>query len=169
MLTGKPDRLPAFDYLGLHHYFLTFCTFERARAFELTERVDLVRTQFRRACVEERFALLAYCFMPEHVHLLVEARADDSHGLRFIRSAKQYSGFHYRRVFGVTLWQRYGFERVLRNNEDSLRVARYILENPMRAGLVRNLEDYPFLGSDLYSIAQIREAIQFESRWYRSG
>ena len=107
--------------------------------------------------------------MPDHVHLLVEARADDSNGLRFIRSAKRYSGFHYRRAFGVKLWQRYGFERVLRSNEDTLRVARYIFENPVRAGLVRTVEDYPFLGSDLYSIAQILEAIQYGPQWYRSG
>ena len=33
MLTGKPDHLNAFDYLGLHRYFLTFCTFERQPHF----------------------------------------------------------------------------------------------------------------------------------------
>jgi putative transposase len=169
VLTGKPAHLETFDYLGLHRYFLTFCACQRTCALESAERCTLVVTQFRRTAIEERFALLAYCFMPDHVHLLVEARSDDSNGLRFIRSAKQYSGFHYRRAFGVRLWQRYGFERVLRNNEDSLRVARYILENPVRAGLVRKVEDYPFLGSDLYSIAQMLEASQFESRWYRSG
>jgi putative transposase len=169
MLTGKPHHLKTFDYLGPHRYFLTFCTFHRARAFESPDRVDLVCTQFRRTAVDERFALTAYCFMPDHAHLLVEGRADDSSGLRFIRGAKQYSGFHYQRSFGVKLWQRYGFERVLRDSEDSLRVARYILENPVRAGLVTAVEDYPFLGSDVYSTAEILEAMQFAARWYRSG
>jgi len=32
------------------------------------------------------------------------------------------------------LWQRYGFERVLRDDEATLVVAKYILENPLRAG-----------------------------------
>jgi hypothetical protein len=37
-----------------------------------------------------------------------------------------------------------------------------ILENPVRAGLVRNPEDYPFSGSPLHSVAEILEAVQFE-------
>jgi hypothetical protein len=38
-------------------------------------------------------------------------------------------------------------------------VARYIFENPVRAGLVKNPEDYPFLGSAKYSTREIMEAI----------
>jgi putative transposase len=118
VLTGRPEHFTSFDYLGLHRYLLTFCTFERHPAFETLDRVDLVRTQFRRTAVEQRFAILAYCFMPDHVHLLVEGIVDDSDGLRFIKNAKQYSGFE------MKLWQRYGFERVLRDEEDSLAVSR---------------------------------------------
>ena len=169
MLTRKPDHLKAFDYRGLHRYFLTFCTFKRHRAFETADHVDLVCTQFRRTAVEELFALLAYCFMPDHVHLLIEGRGDNSDGLRFIKSAKQYSGFYYRQSFGEKLWQRYGFERVLRDGEGTLSVARYIFENPVRAGLVTKVDDYPFLGSDVYPIPAILEAIQFRGGWYRSG
>ena len=168
--TGRPEHLTSFDYLGLHRYFLTFCTVERHPAFEAFERVDLVRTQFRRTAVERRFAILAYCFMPDHVHLLVEGTAEDSDGLRFIRNAKQYSGYYYQRSFGVKLWQRYGFERVLRHEEDSLAVSRYILQNPIRAGLATTAEEYPFLGSDVYPIEAISEAIQLRRGWYgRSG
>ena len=116
MLTGKPDHLKTFAYRGLH---LTFCTFQRDLTFEAADRVDLVRTQFRRTAAEQLFALLAYCFMPDHVHLLIEGRSDDSDGLRFIKAAKQYSGFHYRQSFASKLWQRYGFERVLRDDEDT--------------------------------------------------
>jgi len=169
MLTGKPPHLKAFDYLGLHRYFLTFCTFERHRGFEAADGVALVRTQFRRTALEQHFALLAYCFMPDHVHFLIEGLAEDSDGLRFIKTAKQYSGFYYQKSFGVKLWQRYGFERVLRDDQDTLSVARYILENPIRAGLVKKVEDYPFLGSDVYSTAAILEAIQLNRGWYRSG
>ena len=167
MLTGKPRHLKTFDYRGLHRYFLTFCTFQRQRAFEASDRVGLVCTQFRRTAAEECFALLAYCFMPDHAHLLVVGSSDDSDGLRFIKTAKQYSGYYYQLSFGERLWQRYGFERVLRDDEDTLSVAKYILENPIRAGLVTKVEDYPFLGSDVYSVEAILEAIQLNGRWYR--
>ena len=54
--------------------------------------------------------------MPDHVHLVVEGLANDSNALCFIKNAKQYSGYYYQRSFGMKLWRRYGFERVLRND-----------------------------------------------------
>jgi putative transposase len=75
--------------------------------------------------------------MPDHVHLLIEARSDASACRAFITRAKQFSGYHFRKVFGRRLWPRYGFEHIVRDDETTLVVARYIVENPLRAGLVR--------------------------------
>jgi putative transposase len=50
--------------------------------------------------------------------------------------------FH-RRVDGV-LWQDGYFERVLRREEDTAAVIRYVLENPVRAGIVKSVTDFPF-------------------------
>ena len=99
--------------------------------------------------------------MPDHLHLLIEglAEAESSDCRRFISRAKQFSGYHYAKAFGHRLWQRYGFERVLRDDEATLVVARYILENPLRAGLVGRIEDYPFAGSRVYSLAEILEGV----------
>jgi hypothetical protein len=58
------------------------------------------------------------------------------------------------------LWQRYGFERVLRNDEQTLVVARYILENPLRNGIVACVQDYPFVGSTVFKVSEILEAVQ---------
>ena len=150
MITHKPDHLKTFDYLGLHQYFLTFCTHERRRIFVKPEQVATVRTQIERAASDQCFAVLAYCYMPDHVHLLVEGLADDSDCRQFISRGKQYSGFHYQATFGQRLWQRYGFERVLRGEEAALSVARYILENPVRGKLVEDFRAYPFSGSSMY-------------------
>src|SRR5439155_15096207 len=125
------------------------------KIFTFREVVDLVLEQFSRSADEEHFAIIAYCFMPDHVHLLIEAQTDTSDCKRFIKRAKQYSGFYYSRTYRQRLWQRYGYERVLRREESTLSVARYILENPVRAGLVRNVQDYPFLGSLVYPIDQV--------------
>jgi putative transposase len=165
-----PEHLKTFDYLGLHQYFLTFCTYDRACRFTNADAVALARTQIARAAVEERFAVVAYCYMPDHVHLLVEGQSDDSDCKRFIARAKQYSGFYHRAAFGRRLWQRFGYEHVLRNDEAAISVARYIIENPVRAGLVAAVQDYPFSGSDVYSLEQLLEAVQLRSGWYsRAG
>lgn len=146
MFPGRPEHLQTFDYLGLHRYFLTFCTFERRRLFTTAERVDLVRTQILRASSDEGVAVIADCYMPDHLHLLVEGQTDASDCRRFISRAKQFSGFYFQKQFRERLWQRYGYERVLRGEEGTLSVARYIIENPVRAGLVKNVTDYPFTG-----------------------
>jgi len=173
MFTDRPQHLRTFDYLGLHRYFLTFCTHERRRLFVSADRVAAAHEQFLRAAADARVAILAYCFMPDHVHLLIEGQSDDSDGRRFITHAKQLSGFHFKNRFGQPLWQRYGFERTLRANEPAVRVARYLLENPVRAGLVTRVEDYPFLGSNVYTVEQVLEAVQLDHRWHmhvpRSG
>ena len=159
MLTGKPEHLTSFDYVGLHRYFLTFCTDSRRHLLTTADVVDLVLSQIVRAAVDEQVAIVAYCFMPDHLHLLIEARAETSDCLRFIKGAKQYSGYYYAKAFGSPLWQRYGFERVLRNDEATLVVARYTLENPLRAGLVTRIEDYPFVGSKTHSLEEILSAV----------
>ena len=108
--------------------------------------------------------------MPDHLHLLVEGQSADADARRFIKAAKQYSGFHYRRPFGCRLWQRYGYERTLRSDEDTLSIARYILENPLRARLADRVEDYSFAGSEVYSIGHILDAIASNPRsGHRSG
>ena len=52
------------------------------------------------------------------------------------------------------------YERVLRDDEATLAVARYIIENPVRAGLVSDPRDYPFLGSQVFSLDEILSAVQ---------
>ena len=69
------------------------------------------------------------------------------------------SGFYYQKQFGERLWQRYGYERTLRSQDETLAVAKYIVGNPVRAGLVENPEHYPFSGSETYSLAAILAAI----------
>jgi putative transposase len=170
MFTDKPEHLKGFDYLGRYQYFLTFCADHRRKCFVNEDAVSTVRTQIERAAGEQNVALLAYCYMPDHLHLLTEGKTDDSDCLRFIARAKQYSGFHYKARFDHRLWQRYGYEHTLRSDEAAVCVARYILENPVRAGMVACIKEYPFSGSSVYTLEQILDAIQFESKWYqRSG
>ena len=169
MRTRHPERLKGFDYIGFHRYFLTFCTFWRRRHFVAVAKVDLVRSQILRAAALEGYSAIAYCFMPDHAHLLVEGVRATSDGRRFIARATQLSAFHFKKVFHEPLWQRYGYERVLRNDEQTLSVARYIVENPLRAGLVASLCDYPFIGSETYSRDALVEAVQAAALWRRMG
>jgi REP-associated tyrosine transposase len=155
---SRPRRISGFDYLGPYCYFLTFCTFERRKVFHDARISALVVAQFQRAARETGFALLAYCLMPDHAHLLVEGTADGSHVRRFSKRAKQFSGQACRRVTNVRLWQEGYYDRVVRKGDDVKAIARYILENPVRAGLVRTPLEYPHLGSGRWTIQELIES-----------
>ena len=159
MRTRRPSRLRSFDYVGLHHYSLTYCTDRRRKWFADAETVALVWAQFLRVAERERFEILVYCFMPDHVHMVVKGCAEDSNGKDFIIKSKQCSAHAYAKAFNARLWQPFAYERVVRADEDVHRLARYILENPVRAGLAKTVLDYPFVGSQVYDVRALLDGL----------
>ena len=97
--------------------------------------------------------------MPDHVHLLVEGRTIGADLRRFVKSAKQsvaQSSAH--RARGL-LWQKGYHDRILRPGDDAKALARYIVENPIRAGLAQTPTAYPHLGSDVWSLAELIDSV----------
>jgi len=103
------------------------------------------------------FSIVAYCLMPDHMHVLVKGMDDDASLSSFTKRAKQLSGYHGRQLSSEPIWQPGYFERVLRDDEDTRVVAAYILNNPVRAGLVSAPGDYRFSGSGVRSLQDLLE------------
>jgi putative transposase len=161
----KPvPRLKSFDYAGLNRYFLTICVRHRALVFVDAAAVSLALSQLSDTADAEHFSVIAYCFMPDHLHALVEGLQPDADFRRFVRVFKQRSSFHWKRRTGSELWQRSFFEHVLRDDEDSPEVAKYILDNPVRAGLVATPQEYPFVGSLTMTVLDLLYSIQIDHR-----
>jgi putative transposase len=150
-----PPRLSLFSYTGLQRYFVTMCTAGRQRVFECEAWDSLVLVHFRQSAARHDSALLAYCFMPDHLHLLIEARDEGGNLLSLVSDAKQRSGYAYRRLTGCALWHRGFYDHVLRDEERTLAIVRYIMTNPVRAGLANRVGGYPFCGSDMFSMEEI--------------
>jgi putative transposase len=148
-------RLEGFDYLGLRQYFLTICTFRRWTAFADPDRVQCVLTQILHVAHRQHFAVLAYCFMPDHLHMLIEAQQPACDLRRFVSSMKQQSAYVHARSDARRLWQEGYYDRVIRRTEDARWTARYIFNNPVRGGLVETPLDYPFLGSGVWKVEEI--------------
>ena len=106
------------------------------------------------------FSLLTYCVMPDHLHALVEAKSERSDFEALMKRFKQMTGFAYKKATGNALWQPGYHERILRDDEASEAVARYILENPIRAGLSKELGEYPYAWSDVYDLESLLTAWQ---------
>ena len=160
---NRPPRLPGFSYIGLHRYSLTICVHERRNVFTNAPLVAEMLRQISQCTRDWRFAIPAYCFMPDHLHLLAAAEADDSDLRQFAQRAKQRMGYAYRRTSRSHLWQDGYFEHVLRDDEVTETVARYILANPVRAGLCKEPDQYPFSGSLVWTKEQLNDL------WFSKG
>jgi putative transposase len=109
---ARPCRLDGFCYVGFNRYFLTFCVKDRRCALVDDSLVNLVLEQFRQTAALEGFSISAYCFMPDHVHLLVEATRATSDLRRFAKLAKQRAGAAHALLGLGRLWQAGYYERV---------------------------------------------------------
>jgi len=149
------DRRQPLAADGFHQYSLTFRTDLRHKLFTSHEIIDAVFAQILRAASEQWFAVIAYCFMPDHLHLLVDGRSERCDCRQFVTTAKHYSAAFYAQRFGGRLWQAYDFAQIIRDRALIPPAARHILTNPVRAGLVRRVEDYPFSGSLTHSLDEL--------------
>ena len=138
-------RWKEFDYTGKYRYFLTFCTAKRRPFFAQADIVASTWSQILKAAGETCFHVTAYVFMPDHLHLLVEGTTAECALRRFVSLAKQRAAYTFGRQHEEPLWQPSFYDHVLRDDESDLPFIRYIIENPLRTGLVDRIEDYPFL------------------------
>ena len=100
--------------------------------------------------------------MPDHVHLLIEGTTDCADMRSFVARAKQKSGFDFAARHKRRLWQKGYFERVLRDDESTNDVIRYIIANPVRAGHVVEPSEFPFWGSSVHTREALIELISLE-------
>jgi putative transposase len=164
MITNRPKRLTGVSYVGFQRYFVTTCTAFQKPIFKDDNVAGHVMSQILESAESHGFAVVAYCVMLDHVHLLVTAQREEAGLGRFVKHAKQFTGFTYRRATDESLWQPGYHERVLRDEEATLTVARYILENPVRAGLAKALGEWRHAGSSVYTWPELMTAWEQSTR-----
>jgi putative transposase len=100
---------------------------------------------FENAALLRSSRMLAWVLMPNHVHWLLQLGESDNLGDAVSR-LKSASSRHANRSLNRTgsLWAKAFHDNALREEEDLQAVARYIVANPLRAGLVKRIGDYPF-------------------------
>jgi putative transposase len=96
--------------------------------------------------------------MPDHLHALLAGQLEQSNFPEYVRRFKQLTSFHHKRVHKMELWQPGYYERILRDDEATEGVVRYILENPIRAGLTTRLGEYEYAGSEVYDLPALLTA-----------
>jgi putative transposase len=128
---------------------LTLATEDRARHFTARNIVTWCLEELERRAEASEFEVLAYVFMPDHLHLLVAGTSDTSRLPDFVKSFKQRTGYWFRQRWHQSLCQKSYYDHVLRRDEDLAVVAEYLAANPLNAGLVKDWQKYPFWGGRL--------------------
>jgi len=140
----KRPRLKDFDYRGTYAYFITILTNDRAIYFREPTVVKGIINILNETALSERFKVLTYCFMPDHLHLLVIGEDDESDLKKFVSFFKQKSGYWFKKNYKENLWHVSYYDHILRKEESIGSVIMYILGNPVRKGLVSGYREYPF-------------------------
>jgi REP element-mobilizing transposase RayT len=96
------------------------------------------------------YDLLCYCIMPNHVHLLIKPLLNQNNIpysiTKIMKTHKSFTAKESNKLINRKgrFWH-YGFyDHYIRNERELYNVIRYILDNPVRAGLVKNYEDWEF-------------------------
>jgi REP element-mobilizing transposase RayT len=93
-----------------------------------------------------RYAHHAWVIMPNHIHLLITPQAPIP---QITKSVKNCTALHGNRILNRTgrFWQEESFDRSVRNQVEFRRITAYIENNPVKAGLVASIEEYPWCGN----------------------
>lgn len=124
-------------------YLLTAVTYERKPVFAEWRAGRLLVEQLRGAEAAAMVTSMAWVVMPDHLHWLVELRQGSLADLMRRIKCRSSRSINLMRGEQGCLWQRGYYDRALRRDEDLKNAARYIVVNPLRAGLVNRIGDYP--------------------------
>ena len=125
-------------------YFITMATHQRIARY----------TDFRLACAMSRqleaiaetgsCSILCWVVMPDHVHILMQLGELPLN--RVVQRLKSRSAVMLNRECAATgrFWSKGYYDHALRRSESIKGVSDYIINNPVRAGLVKHPADYPF-------------------------
>lgn len=88
--------------------------------------------------------LICYCIMPNHVHLVFRLLAGNSGISKIMKGIKGTSARKSNLFLNKTgkFWQDESYDRLVRNDKELFFIIKYILMNPVKAGLANNWNDW---------------------------
>lgn len=144
MLTAVKLRQGRISIAG-QFYLVTFTTVGRSPHFQAWETASLMAGFLSGADLWQRSRLLAWVLMPDHWHGLVQIGDSDT----LSDCVRRLKGSSSRRIRLAhpqlgRIWAPGFHDHALRKEDDLRATARYMAMNPVRAGLVERIGDYPY-------------------------
>lgn len=151
----RTDQHPRAGYRALrrgrvslpgHGYFVTTASHRREPWFARWSTAWSVCHALASPSLWRGSTLQAWVLMPDHMHLLLELGEDEPLPalMRRVKAVTSRAAALAGRPVGGPTWMPGYHERMIRNGINREAAARYIVANPVRAGLVRSCRDYPY-------------------------
>lgn len=119
-------------------YMITVVTAERRRIFEHFSAARTLIGHLKTANDLQTASTLAFVVMPDHLHWLMQL-GEGATLSQVVRGVKSLTSHR----LGYPVWQRGYHDHAVRHDEDLKAMSRYVIANPIRAGLVSSVGDYP--------------------------
>lgn len=151
----KQIHLKEFDYSSHEDiFFLTICTANKQDYFSDPRISKIIIDELEHRRANQEIRLFCYCIMPDHLHMLIRlnesyTKKKGAFGERtlqnWVSAFKRYTAKILREMGNVKpFWQSNFYDHVVRKDESLLEICSYILNNPVRKGMVSNWEEYPY-------------------------
>lgn len=123
-------------------YLVTATTLNRAPIFADWFAGRLLVKEMRHAQEHNLVSSKAWVVMPDHFHWLLELKEGSLPGLVQRVKSRAAIAINKARQCEGPLWQRGFHDKAIRDERDLINYARYIVANPLRAGLVTSIREY---------------------------
>jgi REP element-mobilizing transposase RayT len=144
----KRTHLADFTYAGTDDvYFVTICAQGKRPYFNDPQCAQMVADEMTyRAHTAREVTVFAQCIMPDHLHVVLRIHAGYGKTLQnWIAAFKRHTARTAALTWGIKpLWQANFYEHIVRKEESLNTIAEYIVNNPVRKGMVREWREYPF-------------------------
>ena len=131
------------NYVPGGTYFFTLVTFQRRKYFDTPHKLDLLHSKIRQVQSYKPFDLLAYCLLPDHIHLLIKLPEEDCNFSIRMREIKRLTTLWMKReTLGNVdpIWQDKYWEHTIRDEKDLQTHFDYIHYNPIKHGLTETYD-----------------------------
>jgi putative transposase len=136
-------------YQNHPRYFITTCVHNRRSLLADPDVHEILCENWLKSLDLYGWAIGSYIVMPDHVHFFcvdAESRIPLS---KMIGSWKQWTAKEICPLLGINapLWQKEFFDHLIRSGESYSEKWEYVRLNPVRAGLIENIEEWKFSGN----------------------
>ncbi|MBN1398673.1 MAG: transposase [Bacteroidetes bacterium] len=129
-------------------FFITVCTYKKRNILDNQDAVEILINEWKTAKERHDWHTGQYVIMPDHVHFFCSAGTEAKELFVFMKFWKEWTSKGIKKKCNIqrNIWQKEFFDHLLRSEESYAQKCDYVLNNPVRAGLVKDAKEWPWQG-----------------------